>query len=132
MLGSADLVVVMPAVASPILEVPNAEAYRAAFQRLGPAVTKTRRKLLYVHYHALYRQLTMTQIAEAMGWSSYASANSHYGRLSALVAVQTGFHTGVCHLNTLCEFVAPAELGDHWLIIMRPQVAEALGMLGWV
>ena len=112
--------------------VPTAEAYQDAFLALTPKMTRTRRTLLLTHYRAFGHQATMSQIAEGMGWSSYSSANTHYGRLAQLVAKQVGFHTGICHLNTLCTFIEPEERGDHWLIIMRPQVAEALRQLGWV
>jgi hypothetical protein len=73
----------------------------------------------------------MTQIAEAVGWKSYSSANSHYGRLAKLVGEQVGFRQRGCHLFTLCTFIRPAEKGDHWLIIMRKEVAGALKSLGW-
>lgn len=110
---------------------PTATAYRAALLALCADLSPTRRRLLEVHYRALDRQLTMTQIAEAMGWKSYSSANSHYGRLAKLVGEQVGFRNPRCHLITLCTFLRPQEKGDHWLIIMRPQVTAALRSLGW-
>jgi hypothetical protein len=117
----------MPATRHP----PTPAAYRAAFLALGADLTLTRRRLLEVHYRALGRQLTMSQMAEAMGWKSYSSANSHYGRLAKLVGEQVGFRNPRCHLITLCTFLRPQEKGDHWLIILRPQVATALRSLGW-
>lgn len=113
------------------MKVPTAKAFRAAFLALGPRMTASRRRILEVHYRALDRQLTMTQIAEAVGWKSYSSANSHYGQLAKLVGEQTGFRQRGCHLATLCIFVRPQEKGDHWLIIMRKEVAAALKSLGW-
>jgi hypothetical protein len=76
----------------------------------------------------------MSQISEAMGWKSFSSANAHYGRLSQLVGEQMGFRfrPGEAYSNVLCTFIEPQEPGDHWLTIMRPQVAEALRQLGWV
>ena len=112
-------------------KAPSAAAYRTAFLALESQMTPTRRRILEVHYRALDRQLTMTQIAEAVGWKSYSSANSHYGRLAKLVGEQVGFRLRSCHLASLCTFVRPEEKGDHWLIIMRPEVAEALKSLGW-
>ena len=73
----------------------------------------------------------MSQIAEAMGWKSFSSANVHYGRLAQLVGEEMGFKVDGAFLSALGTFVAPEEPGDHWLIIMRPQVAEALKQLGW-
>jgi hypothetical protein len=112
-------------------KTPSAEAFREAFLALEPRLTATRRRILEVHYRALDRQLTMTQISEAVGWTSYSSGNSHYGRLAKLVGEQVGFRHRSCHLFTLCTFVRPAEKGDHWLIIMRKEVAAALKSLGW-
>ena len=112
-------------------KIPSAKVFRQAFLALEPRMTGTRRRILEVHYRALGRQLTMTQIAQAVGWRSYSSANSHYGRLAKLVAEQIGFRHPSCHLFTLCRFVRPEEKGDHWLIIMRAEVAEALKSLGW-
>ena len=112
-------------------KTPSARAFRAAFRALEPQLTPTRRRILEVHYRSLGRQLTMTQIAEAVGWKSYSSANSHYGRLARLVGEQVRFRQRSCHLATLCTFVRPEEKGDHWLIIMRTEVAAALKSLGW-
>jgi hypothetical protein len=112
-------------------KTPSAKAFREAFLALAPRMTETRRRILAVHYHALDRQLTMTQIALAVGWKSYSSANSHYGRLAKLVGEQVGFRHPSCHLFTVCTFIRPEEKGDHWLIIMRKEVAEALKSLGW-
>ena len=114
------------------LEAPTAEAYRSALLALAPRMTQTRRKILRVHYQFRKHQATMSQISEAMGWNSYSSGNAHYGKLAQLVGEQLGFHPGTCHLNVLATFLEPEEPGDHWLIIMRPQVAEALQQLGWV
>ena len=112
-------------------KAPSAKVFRAALLALESQMTATRRRILEVHYRALGRQLTMTQMAEAVGWKSYSSANSHYGRLAKLVGEQVGFRHRSCHLASLCTFVRPEEKGDHWLIIMRPEVAAALTALGW-
>src|SRR3954469_7506950 len=113
------------------LKVPRAAAFREAFLALEPHLTESRLRILEVHYRALDRQLTMTQIAQAVGWSSYSVANSQYGRLARAVGEQLGFRPRGCHLSTLCTFVPPEEKGDHWLIIMRKEVADALKSLGW-
>ena len=113
----------------------RAEEYRRAFLALESQrqMTETRRKLLRIHYRFYHHQATMSQIAEAMGWKSFSSANVHYGRLAQLVGEELGFEVAVdgAYLSALGAFVEPRERGDHWLIIMRPQVAEALRQLGW-
>ena len=116
-------------------ESASAEDYQRAFLVLASQrqMTATRRKLLQVHYRFYHHQATMSQMAEAMGWKSFSSANVHYGRLGQLVGEELGFEvaTGGAYSSALCTFLAPQEPGDHWLTIMRPQVAEALRELGW-
>ena len=114
-------------------ETATAEDYRDAFLALGAQMTRTRRELLRVHYRFYRHQATMSQMAEKMGWKSYSSANAHYGRLGQLVGAQLGFRfkPGGAYSSALCTFVEPQEPGDHWLTIMRPQVAKALEQLRW-
>jgi len=111
----------------------SVEDYRRAFLALESQtqMTETRRKLLRVHYQFYHHQATMSQIAEAMGWKSFSSANVHYGRLAQLVGEEMGFEVDGAFSSALATFVAPEEPGDHWLTIMRPQVAQALKQLGW-
>ena len=111
----------------------SAEDFRRAFLALESQrqMTGTRRKLLRIHYRFYHHQATMSQFAEAMGWKSFSSANVHYGRLAQLVGEEMGFKIDGAYSNTLCTFISPQEPGDHWLTIMRPQVAEALRQLGW-
>jgi hypothetical protein len=107
------------------------ENYRDAFLALGAQMTSTRRKLLATHHQCYRHQATMSQLAEAMGWHSYSSANAQYGRLAQLIADQLGFKQTGAYLSALCTFIEPEQPGDHWLIIMRPQVTEALMQLAW-
>ena len=112
-------------------ETATAEDFRNAFLALGAQITRTRRELLRVHYRFYRHQSTMSQMAEKMGWRSFSSANAHYGRMAQLVGKQLGFRIEGAYSNALCTFIEPQEPGDHWLTIMRPQVAEALRQLGW-
>jgi len=113
----------------------RAEDYRNAFLALESEgqMTATRRELLRVLYRFYRHQATMTQISEKMGWKSFSSANAHYGRLGQLIGKQLGFQfkPGGAYSSALCTFIEPHEPGDHWLTIMRPQVAEALRQLRW-
>ncbi|HJT79969.1 MAG TPA: hypothetical protein VJ719_02135 [Chthoniobacterales bacterium] len=113
----------------------SAEDYCQAFLALESKsqMTATRRELLRKHFRFYRHQATMSQIAEKMGWASYSSANAQYGRLGQLVGEELGFQfkPGGAYSSALCTFVEPQEPGDHWLTIMRPQVAEALRRLGW-
>ena len=116
-------------------ESASAEDYQRAFLALASQsqMSETRRKLLRIHYQFYHHQATMSQIAEAMDWKSFSSANVHYGRLAQLIGEELGFEVaaGGAYCSALGTFVEPQARGDHWLFIMRPQVAEALRQLGW-
>lgn len=109
----------------------TAADYKQAFLAIEGQMTHTRRELLRKHYRFYRHQMTMSQLSEAMGWKSFSSANAHYGRMAQLVGKQLGFRIEGAYSNALCTFIEPQEPGDHWLTIMRPQVAEALRQLGW-
>jgi len=115
------------------VDTATAEDFRRAFLALESQgqMTCTRRELLRKHYQFYRHQMTMTQLADAMRWKSFSSANVHYGRLSQLVGKQLGIRPKGAYSNVLCTFIEPQAPGDHWLTIMRPQVAEALRQLGW-
>lgn len=101
-----------------------AQALRHAY------VTPHRRRMLEVHYHAPGMTLAAAEMAKALGYSSFGAANLHYGKLAALVAEQLKWDLGDgIALNALATFEKP---DSQWHWIMRPAVARALELLGWV
>ncbi len=102
--------------------------YVAAFRRL--AVAPHHMRMLQAHYHASNRTLTATQMAKALGYPTFASANLHYGRLGRAVGTALGWDPLPSTLvYVLAEFEKPER---EWFWIMRPAVARALENLGWV
>ena len=112
-----------------IPQTPTSEMYREALLALEGEMSETKRKLLSVHYNFPNRRATMTQISNAMGWPDYSTGNLHYGKLAKLIGDQLGFHFGTVSLNSICEL--DKEPDEHWVLTLRPELAEALKALGW-
>lgn len=107
---------------------PEPQRYAHAFRSIQ-GLTDTHIQLLRVHYHSPERTITAKRLARSVGYSSYSVANSQYGRLARLVGDQLDYHPEPERLGTLVLFdKRQGEL--HW--VMRPEVAEALELLGWV
>ncbi|NTV46454.1 MAG: HNH endonuclease [Chlorobiales bacterium] len=102
--------------------------YVSAFAHIS--VASHHMRMLYAHYHAPNRKLTATQMAKIMGYSSFSSANLHYGKLGRAVGKALGWHPlPTTFVFVIAEFEKPQR---EWLWIMRPEVAIALEQLGWV
>ena len=86
-------------------------------------------QILRVHYHAPERTITAKQLALAVGFNSYSVANAQYGRLARLVGEQLSYNPEPERLGTLVRF---EKRQGEWHWIMRPEVAQALEILGWV
>lgn len=108
--------------------VPSTEQYVAAFQNLR-GVSDTQIQMLRSNYHAPARTISAKQLADAIGYDHYPTANLQYGRLARLVGNALAFNPTKVRLATLVMF---ARRNDEWHWIMRPQVAAALELLGWV
>lgn len=106
----------------------DVDAYVAAFRQLQLAPHQLR--MLQAQYHAPDRTLTATQMAKALGYTTYAAANLHYGKLGRLVGEQIGWKPlPEQSVFVLITFEKP---GSEWHWIMRPAVVRALEQLGWV
>ena len=107
---------------------PSAEQYVAAFRQVSN-VSDSQIQMLRSHYHAPARTITASQMARAIGYDHYSVANSQYGRLGRLVGDQLAYNPMKERLGTLVTF--EKRQGEwHWL--MRPEVVQALEILGWV
>jgi 5-methylcytosine-specific restriction protein A len=116
----------MPTSAS--LSPPPADRYVTAFRAIL-GLTDRHFQFLRLHYHAPERTVTAKQLADLVGYSSYSVANAQYGRLARLVGERLDYNPEPERLGTLVLF--EKRLGEwHWP--MRPEVARALEILGWV
>jgi hypothetical protein len=99
------------------------------------------RKLLLAHLNSQGRVSTMTLLAEAAGYTSFSPANLHYGALARRI----GRHLAIseptlrvptasdAYLSLIGDFIPPEEVTNaHWLLVMKPEFAEALQASGWL
>jgi len=107
---------------------PSQEQYANAFRKLAN-VSDSQIQILRLHYHAPDRTITASQLAAAIGGRHYAAANSQYGRLGRLIGERLEYNPMKERLGTLVTF---DKRHGEWHWIMRPEVAHALEMLGWV
>ena len=99
------------------------------------------RKLLRAHFNSKGRVTTMTLLAEAAGYSSFSPANLHCGGLARRI----GKHLAIsepsvrvptaadAYLSLIGDFIPPEEVTNaHWLLVMKPEFAEALQASHWI
>lgn len=115
-----------------LLDALTAEEYAQALTVHADAISAAQRAMLIGHARAARQRLSMERIALHGGYDNYAAANSQYGRLGRLIA--THFNAGGLENQTLALAVGSVDRDDqgHFVWIMRPALAEALRMLGWV
>lgn len=105
----------------------SAEDYMAAL-REAP-LGQQHRRMLAVHHAAPDRTVTAAQLARAVGYSSYEAANLHYGRLGGLICRK--LHWSPSPSESVAAIVRFEKRRGEWHWIMRPEVAQALELLGW-
>jgi hypothetical protein len=113
--------------------IPSPEQYEQAFLAVENRITPAQKAMLQAHYRARGRVITASNLAHAVGFESYHAANLHYGLLAQMLREALRLpHTGT-ELDMLVSFVPPGtQSNDHWLLVMRDEVARALEALGWV
>jgi hypothetical protein len=101
------------------------------------ALTQIRRpadsimKFLGVHYESPGRAMTATGLAQAAAYESYHGVNLHYGILARNIG--EALSMSEASLSLLTEFVKPNTVtNDEWILVMRPEFAEALKVVCWV
>ena len=101
--------------------------YKQAFAAISD-LPENYLSMLRFHYAQPARTTTATQMANAVRYKSFRGANRHYARLGELICDNLGWKPQM-PLAVLVKF---DEWGAEIQWIMRPQVAEALRLLGWV
>lgn len=111
--------------------------YLEALQSLQVGVKA--RELLVAHYYATNRQASMEELADAVGYDSYASSNLRYGALAHKVAdllpsVPPDLPDGEYGnwVQSVAYSKGERNDADHFLWTLRPEIAAALEQLGWV
>ena len=118
-------------VVSKIKRIPSAAAYRRALSSLRSQMTKSQVGMLRAHFLASDRTVTATYLAKAVGFRSYRATNISYGSFAARLGDELGVRLPI-RVGVLATFIPPklSESGE-WELVMRGQLAEALGTLRW-
>ena len=117
--------------------MPTSIQYQRAFLAIEDKITPEQLSMLKAHHAAAGHAATMTELARAGGYDSYAVANLHYGRLGHLLSDALGGliskrRNGIPNWTfALGEVTRPSE-GAECQWVMRPEAASALEQLGWV
>ncbi len=116
------------------LRTPTVPEYAAAFRAVGPDLTDHQRALLRAHHAAPARVATATTLAGAAGLADHRAVNRTYGGLARAVREALDLPAGdLAQIGVLVDFVPPGTLAnEHWLWVLRTNVAGALEALGWV
>jgi len=98
-------------------------------------------RMLKAHYNSPGRVSTMSLLAEAARYTSFSPANLHYGGLARRI----GKHLAIAeptlklptesdaYLSLLGDFIPPGKLTNtQWLLVMKPEFAEALQHVRWI
>jgi hypothetical protein len=115
------------------LRLPTVAEYVTAFRAVQAKITDKQHEMLRVHHAAPARTISASRLAEAVGFENWTAANLQYGllagRLNDQLALNLAEHARV---GVLVDFVDPGyAANEHWLWVMRPNVAQALEDLKW-
>jgi hypothetical protein len=118
--------------------VPTVQQYRQALLALHDQgqITPNQMRLLQFHYLAPGHTATSRQLADQVGFAGYGGTNAQYGhlahRLYDALDVEFPLQDDVWESILATWTRVPGVADDELLLIMRPEVAQALMDLGWV
>lgn len=100
------------------------------------AMKGSRCKLLKAHFAMPDYTTTMTQLAKAVGYPNFNSANLQYGLFAKSMVNEMGWqHRFMVDEYTpypLWSFVDfQKDSGEYWKLTLRKEAVEALKQLGW-
>lgn len=117
----------------------DAAEYAWAFGKIMEHVSEGHCAMLRAHYHAENRILTARQLAKAAGYANFNAANLQYGHLGRMISNLIG-NGWIRHEYTgepiWTYGIATGPTGKdvdtvEWEWQLRPEVAQALELLGW-
>jgi hypothetical protein len=120
-------------------DVPTAEEFVDALNRVDAAATDAQRRMLRALYDAPGRTLTSTQVAVIAGYTRHMTVNEKFGKYARLIAEDLGYEPATrsdgtpIWTSTIASEAEPdsgAAAAD-WRWTLRPEVAEAIARLGW-
>ena len=109
---------------------PTASQFTAALRAI-PKPGGKQLQFLTAHYRAPGRATTAAKLARAVKYQSWRAINLRYGLLAQAIAdAMRKESTG---LGLLMEFAEPKTVtNEHWILVMRPEFANALRHAGWI
>lgn len=114
------------------LVYPSVEEYVRGFQSIERYLSENQREMLRTHYYASQQTVTMTELAQSVGYKNYRGGNLHYGKIGKLLCAELDWAYGV-GINILVWFTHPSNSPNgQWLLTLHKEVAEALEKLKWV
>jgi hypothetical protein len=106
------------------------DEYKHAFLSLQP-LADHELELLGAHFRAPNHTITASELATAVGDDKYGAANLHYGKLAGKLCEVLGCHPRLKVHILVTDFKPNDGAEEHWHLVLRPQVVEALLELGW-
>lgn len=108
--------------------VASVDAYVRALRRAE--LNAGQREILKQHYCVARRRATATELARLVGYKNKNAINLQYGTLAAAVARELGlWDPAKDSIRIFSTFSWSRGQSVH---MMRPEVAKALEVLGWV
>lgn len=112
------------------MKTTSAAEFSAAMLRIRKPAPSIR-KMLRFHLKAPNQISIARELAAKAGYKSWHAANLHYGTLGKRIANALGH--GPANITLLVRLVPPGALTNaEWLVMMRPEFAEALRKSKWI
>lgn len=109
---------------------PTSSEFVTALRKMRPP-NANQRRFLKAHYDAPGRFLTATALSEVTTYKDYRGVNRWYGDMAKLIGAALKLPDA--NLSLLVDFLRPKEVtNEQWLLVMRPEFAEALSEVGWI
>jgi 5-methylcytosine-specific restriction enzyme A len=98
-------------------------------------LTEGQKRLL--EFHSLYQSIhnvpaTCPDLAKAVGYKNHGGVNSAYANLGTRIARNLDWTLPVNPATFIVEWAQRKNSNDCWRCTLRPEVFEALKILGWV
>lgn len=94
-------------------------------------------KLLRIQYEMPEHKVTMSILAQKMGWKTHQPANRWYGGLADVITKECGYTYGYTDDGNTWELFAfndiyrPTQAGEQWTFVLTKEAVQALKELGW-
>lgn len=111
-------------------ETPSPQAFKRAILALRP-IHDNHLEMIEVHFQAPDHTITASQLAAAVGYKNYNAVNLQYGTFADRLCSILDNHPDT-RLSILVTFEKEGiDQQEHWKLVMRPEVVQALTELGW-